>query len=640
MNHASKNCIHPPGSGHQKKIWEKALELKNEKIKKEDIKRMLLDEWDGYHEDVSPAVNRAVERVFSLKLKTDKGKKPWPKADKKEIEAVAEKNPYSLQELRKGSPYPASELSKIQDWGLLQLLFPKGSLLCLGESVESCSTKKLEEFFYSDENLPFIVPRTMSGEFGLSQDGKVSTRCNDNTGPERYVVIEFDDMEENVQISMIKHLSQFLPLVLVLHSGGKSFHAWFNGCDASKDRVLAFRRHAASCGADKAVFTRCQMVRMPNQRREENGKFQELHYFDSSKLPNASDGAPSINFDMYPFCTERRLEEPNGIKVPKIMSWLEFEQNCEPEPPEIIKGFLHQGDKCVVGGQSKIGKSHLVQQLCTSVSEGGEFLGMETIKSNVLYLNLELQPFAVKKRTEAMLNKLEINMGNFSLFVANGRGNWSGIRSLDAMVDNIIDLGIELMVIDPLYKVEDMDENDQVKIKNVLRIFDQVTLDTKASFLYVHHFAKGQISDKNSIDLLSGSGVLARDFDSALFLCEDKNGNPSAKFILRNYPPKEEIPLIDDYPVKRVDTSKVGSEGGKIVLNTPSRGRSAKYRTVDITNVMKNCGSISFGELQKKVEERSGMKKSTFSKLLSECLDNGLIESQGAGRRKNYNLPS
>ena len=86
----------------------------------------------------------------------------------------------------------------------------------------------------------------MSGEFGLSQDGKVSTRCNDNTGPERYVVIEFDDMEENVQISMIKHLSQFLPLVLVLHSGGKSFHAWFNGCDASEDRVLAFRRHAAS----------------------------------------------------------------------------------------------------------------------------------------------------------------------------------------------------------------------------------------------------------------------------------------------------------------------------------------------------------------------------------------------------------
>ena len=27
-------------------------------------KKDATDEWDGYHEDVSPAVNRAVERVF------------------------------------------------------------------------------------------------------------------------------------------------------------------------------------------------------------------------------------------------------------------------------------------------------------------------------------------------------------------------------------------------------------------------------------------------------------------------------------------------------------------------------------------------------------------------------------------------
>ena len=133
----------------------------------------------------------------------------------------------------------------------------------------------------SHKNLPFIVPRTMCNDFGLSKDGKVSPRCKDNSGPERYVVIEFDDMEEIVQISMVKHLSEFLPLVLVLHSGGKSFHAWFNGCDASRGRVLAFRRHAASLGADRAVFTKSQMVRMLSKN---NGNLQELHYFDLSSF--------------------------------------------------------------------------------------------------------------------------------------------------------------------------------------------------------------------------------------------------------------------------------------------------------------------------------------------------------------------
>ena len=148
-----------------------------------------------------------------------------------------------------------------------------------------------------------------------------------------------------VQISIIKHLSQFLPLVLVLHSGGKSFHAWFNGCDASEDRVLAFRRHAATLGADKAVFTKCQMVRMPNQNRENNGNLQELHYFDTLKLPRSSAGTASINFDQYPLCPEKRLQESNRIKVPKIMSMEEFKEDCAPEPPQLIEAFFTKDAK-------------------------------------------------------------------------------------------------------------------------------------------------------------------------------------------------------------------------------------------------------------------------------------------------------
>ena len=85
MKHTSKNCIHPPGSGHQEKIWEKALKLKKKKTNPEDAKSIIKKEWDGYHKDVGPAVDRAVERVFSSNLKRDKGKKLWPKKDKNKI---------------------------------------------------------------------------------------------------------------------------------------------------------------------------------------------------------------------------------------------------------------------------------------------------------------------------------------------------------------------------------------------------------------------------------------------------------------------------------------------------------------------------------------------------------------------------
>ena len=636
MTQSATHC-HPPGSGHQKMIWSQALKLKKEGVSKREALIAMKNEWSGYHKDITPAIDRAGEKVYSGNLKKDTGKKSWPEADKNEIEAVAEKNPHSLQELRKESPYPESKLGKISSWWLLQLLFPKGSLVCLGESAQSCSTKKLEEFFCSNENLPFIVPRTMSEEFGVSLDGEISNRCNNNTGPERFVVIEFDDMEENVQVSMIKHLSQFLPLVLVLHSGGKSFHAWFNGCDSSEERVLAFRRHAASLGADKAVFTRCQMVRMPNQYREENGNLQELHYFAPLNLPSSTQ-SPSINFDKYPRAPELVASKSNTIKVPTIESLSEFKANCSPEPYELLEGTIYKGCKVALAGQSKAGKSHLAMQLAHAISTGNDFLGMSTRKSKVLYLNLELPDFVVNSRYAALESKISDNSDNPNLYISNGRGNWSGIESLDMMVDEIIEKGIGLIVVDPFYKVHDIDEIDQASVKKVLRSFDEITDKTDATLVYIHHFNKGKASDKNNIDLLAGSGVLARDFDSFMLLKENKDGKPVLEFILRCHPPKEPIILVEDYPIKVVDNESM-SEGGGTLPSESEKVTNGKYCFEQIKPVLADNEPISSGELQKKVENETGMKKSTFNALLKEAKKCGLVKSQRTGKEILYELP-
>ena len=636
MTQSATHC-HPPGSGHQKMIWSQALKLKKEGVSKEEAIIAMKNEWSGYYKDITPAIDRAGEKVYSGNLKKDTGKKSWPEADKNEIEAVAEKNPHSLQELRKESPYPESELGKISSWWLLQLLFPKGSLVCLGESAQSCSTKKLEEFFCSNENLPFIVPRTMSEEFGVSLDGEISNRCNHNTGPERFVVIEFDDMEENVQVSMIKHLSQFLPLVLVLHSGGKSFHAWFNGCDSSEERVLAFRRHAASLGADKAVFTRCQMVRMPNQYREENGNLQELHYFAPLNLPSSTQ-SPSINFDKYPRAPELVASKSNTIKVPTIESLSEFKANCSPEPYELLEGTIYKGCKVALAGQSKAGKSHLAMQLAHAISTGNDFLGMSTRKSKVLYLNLELPDFVVNRRYAALESKISDNSDNPNLYISNGRGNWSGIESLDMMVDEIIEKGIGLIVVDPFYKVHDIDEIDQASVKKVLRSFDEITDKTDATLVYIHHFNKGKASDKNNIDLLAGSGVLARDFDSFMLLKENKDGKPVLEFILRCHPPKEPIILGEDYPIKVVDNESM-SEGGGTLPSESEKVTNGKYCFEQIKPVLADNEPISSGELQKKVEKETGMKKSTFNAILKKAKERSLVKSQRTGKEILYELP-
>jgi hypothetical protein len=444
-------------------------------------------------------------------------------------------------------------------------------------------------------------------------------------------------MEENVQVSMIKHLRQFLPLVLVLHSGGKSFHAWFNGCDSSEERVLAFRRHAASLGADKAVFTRCQMVRMPNQRREENGNLQELHYFAPLNLPSSTQ-SPSINFDKYPRAPELVASKSNTIKVPTIESLSEFKANCSPEPYELLEGTIYKGCKVALAGQSKAGKSHLAMQLAHAISTGNDFLGMSTRKSKVLYLNLELPDFVVNSRYEALESKISDNSDNPNLYISNGRGNWSGIESLDMMVDEIIEKGIGLIVVDPFYKVHDIDEIDQASVKKVLRSFDEITDKTDATLVYIHHFNKGKASDKHNIDLLAGSGVFARDFDSFMLLKENKDGKPVLEFILRCHPPKEPIILGEDYPIKVVDNESM-SEGGGTLPSGSEKVTNGKYCFEQIKPVLADNEPISSGELQKKVEKKTGMKKSTFNTLLKKAKERSLVKSQRTGKEILYELP-
>jgi len=74
-----------------------------------------------------------------------------------------------------------------------------------------------------------------------------------------------------------------LPLALAVHSGGKSVHAWFPCPGLTDDQVRPFMARAVRLGADKATWTRCQFVRMPDGMRD-NGNRQRVHYFAPNVL--------------------------------------------------------------------------------------------------------------------------------------------------------------------------------------------------------------------------------------------------------------------------------------------------------------------------------------------------------------------
>ena len=74
MTQSATHC-HPPGSGHQKMIWIQALKLKKEGVSRREALIAMKNEWSGYYKDITPAIDRAGEKVYSGNLKKDTGKK-------------------------------------------------------------------------------------------------------------------------------------------------------------------------------------------------------------------------------------------------------------------------------------------------------------------------------------------------------------------------------------------------------------------------------------------------------------------------------------------------------------------------------------------------------------------------------------
>jgi hypothetical protein len=174
----------------------------------------------------------------------------------------------------------------VDDW--LGRLFPGAAWLCLAKDhPASARTRQPEKWTggRADE-WALVVPSPMTGPSGKALDGTTSHRCLGNTGPRRWLVIEFDSGTLDEQAALHWHLDQAAEamewprLCLAVHSAGKSLHGWYGliGDEAAAESLMAYAR---ILGADTATWNRCQLVRLPGGLRTvgEERVRQEVHFW-------------------------------------------------------------------------------------------------------------------------------------------------------------------------------------------------------------------------------------------------------------------------------------------------------------------------------------------------------------------------
>jgi hypothetical protein len=130
-----------------------------------------------------------------------------------------------------------------------------------------------------------IAPNPLSGEIGLTKDGKTSYRADNCVAKFKFAVVEFDTLPREKQIQFWAGV--LMPVVALLDSGGKSIHGWvpINAQNALEweDRV----EHKlfgilTALGADPACRNESRLSRMPGHFRQEKHYWQRILYLNPS----------------------------------------------------------------------------------------------------------------------------------------------------------------------------------------------------------------------------------------------------------------------------------------------------------------------------------------------------------------------
>lgn len=222
----------------------------------------------------------------------------WPARDTEAIREILTTGA-GMADLFHSSPDDSTEHETEE---LVDSLFPGNPWLCVANDQKRAITARREDLRGQLGEMQFIVPNPMTGPTGKTQEGRPSARSLENTGPRRFLVIECDFTPEDTGgkifpadlcAGVILYLARFAPLVMAVHSAGKSVHGWF-ACEGQRETALRrFMRYAVSLGADRATWTRCQFVRMPEGQRANGGR-QYLLFWNPNNLnsktliPNSS----------------------------------------------------------------------------------------------------------------------------------------------------------------------------------------------------------------------------------------------------------------------------------------------------------------------------------------------------------------
>ena len=193
-----------------------------------------------------------------------------------------------------------------------------------------------------------------------------------------------------------------------------------------------------------------------------------------------------------------------------------------PDTEIVDGGILHEKSRFLLAGDTGLGKSYLSLQIAFESARGEPWLGIWPMHRalRTMLVQIEVADSVFHRRCERLAVRQVIK--NIPLWVVSIE-DFVLVEGINELVDLITQHKIELLILDPLYKIHEGDENAVHTVKPTQRIIDRLRRDHNICVGFNHHIRKPQIGERPTINLIRGSSAWAGWVDTVILATPGPN---------------------------------------------------------------------------------------------------------------------
>jgi hypothetical protein len=228
--------------------------------------------------EVRGAISSAKDKMAGGTLNTVK----WPPYNATLREEIIKSRPITPQDLADSAAALPQDSAYYLDHIYLETDF-----ICLAPAATTFFTVTKAQALANvraGQVFEYVNPTPMTDTHGLTKEGKASAHSVGNTAPKKFQVVEFDHGEVHEHAAIHWYLARFAPLFMIVYSGGKSLHGWYDVSRMGPSEQVDFFSHAVQIGADPKMHSPCQFSRLPCGVNAKTGRAQSVLLFEPKHL--------------------------------------------------------------------------------------------------------------------------------------------------------------------------------------------------------------------------------------------------------------------------------------------------------------------------------------------------------------------